>query len=80
MSTLVEAVTKLVDGGDLRDSTGRNLKANEAFGLTVEVNGDSHFFRAPGPFCDPNMEAMMKFTSMENQLARIEKTKGEAKK
>jgi NAD(P)-dependent dehydrogenase (short-subunit alcohol dehydrogenase family) len=79
ISTLVDAVTKLVDGGDLEDSTGKKVKESEAFGLTVEVNGDSFYFRAPGPFCDPNMEAMMKFTSMENQLARIEKMKQEAK-
>jgi NAD(P)-dependent dehydrogenase (short-subunit alcohol dehydrogenase family) len=78
MSTLVDTVTKLVDGGDLEDSTGKKLKESEAFGLTVEVNGDNFYFRAPGPFCDSNMEAMMKFTSMENQLARIEKTKKEA--
>jgi NAD(P)-dependent dehydrogenase (short-subunit alcohol dehydrogenase family) len=77
MKTLVDAVVKLVDGGDLEDSKGKKVPEKEAYGLTVEVNGDSHFFRAPGPFCDDNMEAMMKYTSMENQLARIERTKKE---
>lgn len=75
MSTLVDAVIKLVDGGDLEDSTGKKIKADDAWGLTVEANGENMYYREPVKFCDANMEAMMKFTSMENQLARIEKTK-----
>ncbi|KAF2247651.1 NAD(P)-binding protein, partial [Trematosphaeria pertusa] len=76
MSTLVRAVTAVVDGGDLQDDKGRRIKADEAYGLTVEVTGDSVYYREPGAFCDPHMEAMMKYTCMENQLARIEKSKG----
>jgi NAD(P)-dependent dehydrogenase (short-subunit alcohol dehydrogenase family) len=75
MSTLVKAVTTIVDGGEMQDSVGRKLGKDDAWGLTVEVNGDNFYFREPGKFCDDSMEAMMKFTSMENQLARIEKTK-----
>ena len=75
MSTLVEAVTHLVDGGDLEDSTGKKIKAEDAHGLTVEVNRDNFYFREKNKFCDSDMEAMMKFTSMEKQLARIEQTK-----
>jgi len=75
MSTLVKAVTHVVDGGDLEDSTGRKIKAEEAYGLTVEVNKDKFYFREKNKFCDADMEAMMKFTSMENQLSRIEKSK-----
>ncbi|KAF2677365.1 NAD(P)-binding protein [Lentithecium fluviatile CBS 122367] len=75
MSTLVKAVTTAVDGGDMRDSKGQKIGKDEAYGLTVEVNGDNFYFRDPNAFCDEGMEAMMKFTSMENQLARIEKTK-----
>ena len=75
MSTLVKAVTTIVDGGDMQDSTGKKVGKDEAFGLTVEVNRDNFYFREPGQFCDEEMKAMMKFTSMENQLARIEKTK-----
>lgn len=77
MSTLVKAVTHVLDGGDLEDSTGRKIKAEEAYGLTVEVNRDNFYFREKNKFCDGDMEAMMKFTSMENQLARIEKTKAQ---
>lgn len=76
MSTLVKAVTTVIDGGDLEDSKGKKVKAENAYGLTVEVNGDNFYYREPGPFCDPGMEAMMKHTSMANQLARIEKSKG----
>ncbi|KAF2708016.1 NAD(P)-binding protein [Pleomassaria siparia CBS 279.74] len=79
ISTLVDAVVQLVDGGDLEDSTGKKIKESDAWGLTVEVNGGRWYYRDPIPFCDENMEAMMKYTSMENQLARIEKTKREGK-
>jgi NAD(P)-dependent dehydrogenase (short-subunit alcohol dehydrogenase family) len=77
MSTLVKAVTHVVDGGDLEDSTGRKIEAGEAYGLTVEVNRENFYFREKNKFCDAEMEAMMKFTAMENQLARIEKSKAQ---
>jgi NAD(P)-dependent dehydrogenase (short-subunit alcohol dehydrogenase family) len=75
MSTLVKAVTTVVDGGDMQDSKGRKVGNDNAYGLTVEVSGDNFYFREPIAFGDEGMEAMMKFTSMENQLARIEKSK-----
>lgn len=78
MSTLVRAVTHVLDGGDLEDSTGKTIRAEDAYGLTVEVNRDNFYFREKNKVCDAEMEAMMKHTSMENQLARIEKTKAEA--
>ena len=69
------SVLKLVDGGDLEDSTGKKYAEKDAWGLTVEVNGDNMYFRDGTSYCDENMEGMMKFTSMKNQLARIEKAK-----
>lgn len=77
MSTLVKAVTHILDGGDLEDSVGKKIKAEDAYGLTVEVNRDNFYFREKNRFCDSDMEAMMKYTAMENQLARIEKSKGQ---
>lgn len=77
IETLVTAVVKLVEGGDLEDSKGKKFSKDDAWGLTVEVNRDNFYFRVPNMFCDEEMESMMKFTSMENQLARIEKTKKE---
>lgn len=77
ISTLVKSVLKLVDGGDLEDSTGKNYAEKDAWGLTVEVNGDNFYFRDGVTPCDENMEAMMRHTSMANQLARIEKAKVE---
>ena len=56
----------------MEDATGRKIAADKAWGLTVEVNGNKHYFRDQATYCDENMEAMMKFTSMKNQLARIE--------
>ncbi|KAH7121053.1 hypothetical protein B0J11DRAFT_465626 [Dendryphion nanum] len=77
METLVKAVVQLVDGGDLQDSKGRKVTEDEAYGLTVEVNGESIYYREKGEWCDENMRKMMEFTSMKNQLARIEKGKKE---
>jgi NAD(P)-dependent dehydrogenase (short-subunit alcohol dehydrogenase family) len=80
IETLVKAVVKIVEGGDVEDATGRKVAAKDNWGLTVEVNGDNFYFRDGVAPCDKNMEDMMKFTSMENQLARIEKGKQEAAK
>jgi hypothetical protein len=79
MSTLVDAVLKLIDGGDMEDSTGKKVSKDDAWGLCVEVNGNNFYFREGTTPCDDNMEAMMRFTSMEHQLARIEKGKHEGK-
>ncbi|KAF2737731.1 NAD(P)-binding protein [Polyplosphaeria fusca] len=75
ITTLVDAVVHIVEGGDLHDSKGKQVKEERNWGLTVEVNRDKWYFREGVEFCDEDMEGMMKFTSMENQLARIEKTK-----
>ncbi|CAO2649891.1 Nn.00g011830.m01.CDS01 [Neocucurbitaria sp. VM-36] len=77
VETLVDAVLKIVDGGDVEDAKGRKVKSEDNWGLTVEVNGGNYYFRDQAEFCDGNMEAMMKHTSMANQLARIEKAKKE---
>lgn len=78
IETLVKAVLHLVDGSDLEDSTGRRYPAKQAYGLTVEVNGDKFYFRDGVEHCDQQMKDMMKHTSMENQLARIEATSAKA--
>ncbi|PVH95801.1 NAD(P)-binding protein [Periconia macrospinosa] len=76
METLIKGVLHIVDGGDLEDSTGKKYPAKEAFGLTVEICGKSFYFRDAVDHCDQQMRDMMKFSSMENQLARIEANKG----
>ncbi|CAI6334837.1 unnamed protein product [Periconia digitata] len=75
METLVKAVLHLVDGGDLEDSKGRKYSAEEAYGLTVEVNGHNFYFRDGAEYCDEDMKDMMAHTGMKTQLARIEATK-----
>jgi NAD(P)-dependent dehydrogenase (short-subunit alcohol dehydrogenase family) len=77
IETLVDAVVRLVDGKDIEDAKGRKFAAEENWGLTVEVNGKNFYFRDGVEPCDKNMESMMKHTSMEVQLARIEKAKRE---
>lgn len=75
METLVDAVIKLIDGGDIEDAKGRKVSKENNWGLTVEVNGKNFYFRDQPEFCDKYMMEMMKNTSMEVQLARIEKGK-----
>ncbi|KAF2748395.1 NAD(P)-binding protein [Sporormia fimetaria CBS 119925] len=79
METLVDAVLMLVDGGDMQDAAGKKVPAEDAWGLCVEVIGDEVYFREGMKYSCEKMEKMMVFTSMEHQLARIEKTKAEKK-
>ena len=75
IETLVDAVLRLVDGGNMEDAAGKKVNGDNNWGLTVEVNGHNFYFREQTTFCDKNMEAMMEQTSMANQLAKIEKAK-----
>jgi NAD(P)-dependent dehydrogenase (short-subunit alcohol dehydrogenase family) len=76
VETLVDAVVRLIDGGDIEDAKGRKVSGEDNWGLTVEVNGENFYFRDQAEFCDGNMEKMMAHTSMAKQLARLEKGKG----
>jgi NAD(P)-dependent dehydrogenase (short-subunit alcohol dehydrogenase family) len=75
METLVRTVLDLVDGGDLKDCTGRTIAEKDAYGLTAEVYGDSYYFRDLPEHWNKGEAKMMEYTSMANQLARIEKDK-----
>lgn len=75
IETLVDAVVKLIDSGDIEDAKGRKVADQDKWGLTVEVNGKNFYFRDGVEFCDDFMKAMMKNTSMSVQLERIERTK-----
>lgn len=75
IETLVDAVVKLIDTGDVEDAKGKKVAEQDKWGLTVEVNGKNFYFRDGVEFCDEYMEAMMKNTSMSVQLERIERTK-----
>lgn len=73
METLVDSVIKLVNGGDIEDAKGVAKTKDQNWGLTVEVNGNHFYFRDIPEFCDDNMKAMMEYTSMTKQLARLER-------
>lgn len=77
IETLVDAVIKLVDGGDIEDAKGKKVAKKDNWGLTIEVSGDNFYLREQIDWSDMQMKEMMEFTSMTNQLARIEKTKKE---
>lgn len=75
VETLVDAVEKLIDGGDLEDAKGKKVKKEDNWGLTVEVNGNSFYLRDQPEWCDENMRKMMENTSMAKQISRIEEAK-----
>jgi NAD(P)-dependent dehydrogenase (short-subunit alcohol dehydrogenase family) len=62
---IVEVVLMLIDGGKMQDSTGKVVKEGEDWQKAVEVNGTRHYFRDQPPFCDKEMEEVMKATDVE---------------
>jgi hypothetical protein len=75
LSRIASTVALLVEGGDVTDAWGRTVRAADNFGLAVEINGERFYFRDLPAFCDENMEKVMRATSMENQLGRLEEHK-----
>ncbi|KAH7176356.1 3-beta-hydroxysteroid dehydrogenase [Dactylonectria macrodidyma] len=75
LSQIASTVAMLVEGGDMTDAWGRTVRAGDDYGLAVEINADRFYFRDGLEFCDDAMEVVIKATSMENQLARLEEHK-----
>ncbi|KAL6706986.1 hypothetical protein ACN47E_004936 [Coniothyrium glycines] len=71
---VVDVVERLIDGGEMEDAKGKKVGEEANWGLTVEVNGDSFYFREQPEWCNDNMRKMMESTSMTKQLSRIERT------
>jgi urocanate hydratase len=61
----------LVEGGDMTDATGNTVEMGKDYGLTVEINGKNFYFRDQPDYCDETAAMVMKATSMENQLQRL---------
>jgi hypothetical protein len=77
METVVHAVVKVVDGGDIEDANGRKVAGKDNWGLTVELCGKNFYFRDGVEYCNEDMRTMMTTTCMKVQLERIGKTKAE---
>jgi NAD(P)-dependent dehydrogenase (short-subunit alcohol dehydrogenase family) len=59
METLVNVVMKLIDGDNIEDAKGKKVKKEDNWGLTVEVNKNSFYFRDQPEASDDLMKAMM---------------------
>ncbi|KAI4713899.1 hypothetical protein J4E89_001348 [Alternaria sp. Ai002NY15] len=77
METVVNAVVKVVDGGDIEDANGRKVAGKDNWGLTVELFGNNFYFRDGVEYCDEAMRTMATSTGMKAQLERIGKPKAE---
>lgn len=72
VSKIASTVDLLLEGGNLKDSTGKEVSEGSDTGLAVEVNGTNHYFRDPVEFCDEAMKVVMENTSLENHVKRLE--------
>ncbi|KAI4635480.1 uncharacterized protein J4E87_000432 [Alternaria ethzedia] len=77
MDTVVNAVVKVMDGGDIEDANGRKVAGKDNWGLTVELFGKNFYFRDGVEYCDEAMRTMATSTGMKAQLERIGKPKAE---
>ncbi|KAI4916963.1 hypothetical protein J4E90_003468 [Alternaria incomplexa] len=77
METVVNAVVKVVDGGDIEDAKGKKVAGKDNWGLTVELFGKNFYFRDGVEYCDESMKTMAMSTGMKAQLERIGKPKAE---
>lgn len=73
ISKIVSTVEMLVNGGDMKDSWGKEVKDGANFGLAVEVHMNNHYFREQPEYCDDAMKNLMISTGMEHQAKRLEK-------
>lgn len=64
--SIVDTVTKLVDGQTMVDAKGVEVKADRLFGRAVEVNVDKFYFREQHDFCDEGMAALMASADRNN--------------
>ncbi|KAJ3535091.1 hypothetical protein NM208_g7277 [Fusarium decemcellulare] len=79
LSTIASTVEMLAEGGEMTDAWGKIVRNGENWGLAVEINGDRIYFRDQMDFCDETMRVVIEATSMENQAARLEEHKAQAK-
>ncbi|KAI4705620.1 hypothetical protein J4E81_000504 [Alternaria sp. BMP 2799] len=77
METVVNAVVKVVDGGDIEDANGKKVAGKDNWGLTVELFGKNFYFRDGVEYCDESMKTMATSTGMKAQIERIGKPKAE---
>jgi hypothetical protein len=57
-------VLQLVDGKDMDDSDGLNVKGQDTWKMAVELCGSEKYFRSMPPFCNAMMEDIIKRTDV----------------
>ena len=67
---IVETVLLLVDGVDMVDAKGKRIEAKQAWGRSVEINGQSYYFGDQLEYCDDAMREVMRATDVENSMKK----------
>lgn len=68
IETVVSAVEMLIQGGPIRDSTGREVDSEGAHGLAVEIFMDDIFFREEPEPCNDEMKEVLYSLSYEKKV------------
>lgn len=68
IETVVSAVEMLVGGGSMRDSKGKEVDAEQADGLAVEVFMDHIFFREEPEPCNDDMKEVLYSLSYDKKM------------
>lgn len=68
IETVVSAVEMLVSGGTMRDTKGKEVDAEQADGLAVEVFLDQIFFREEPEPCNDDMKEVLYSLSYEKKM------------
>lgn len=68
IETVVSAVEMLVKGGPMRDSKGKEIDAEHADGLAVEIFMDQIFFREEPEPCNDDMKEVLYSLSYDKKM------------
>lgn len=68
IETVVSAVEMLITGGKMQDSNGKEVDAEHADGLAVEVFMDQVFFRGEPEPCNDDMKEVLYSLSYDKKM------------
>lgn len=68
IETVVSAVEMLITGGKMQDSNGKEIDAEHADGLAVEVFMDQVFFRGEPEPCNDDMKEVLYSLSYDKKM------------
>lgn len=76
VETIVSTVNTLVRGGSITDARGREVPAEDNYGLAVEVFGKDFFIRDQMELISDGVRQVCEAASLENQRANFKTPTG----